>query len=322
MKFSKFCWLESIRCDSTVPATRQRVIAQIGATADENGNGAWMTNERVMKALGVSLRTVKRARREAVEKGYWVITKPGRACGQGTGFTTHYRLTMPVVNGVSTAPINDENPGVNGVRGDTLKESFTVSPESFNGDSSDPLWCHGSTPSSVISSVLPSGESRAREEPLDVSSTSSLREEVVTAVPEPSDALSQDQLLETNSIYDGELVDEDDDPEPPYYCEKHRPYGTSDSCPGCKIARLNHEAWEKRQGANGVAGWLLLAQKLGEEPAPEREPRPKCPWCRDTGLVILSDGTPGSLPMWCLHEAGARRPATDEEIAEYERRTA
>lgn len=194
-----------------------------------------------------------------------------------------------------------------------------MSPESFNSDTSDPLWCHGSTPSSVISSVLPSGESRAREEPLDV-----------TAVPESSDALSQDQLLETNLIYDGQLVEPDDDPEPPYYCEKHRPYGTPDSCPGCKIARKNHEAWEKRNGVEGPEGWAALggsklrtiAELARQERIRERALEPSCPWCRDTGLVLMRDGTPGDSPMWCSHELYGRRPATDEEIADYERRTA
>lgn len=314
MKFSKFCWLEAVRCDSTLTPALQRVICHIGATADENGIDAWKANERVMKELGVSPATMKRARRAATKRGLWVVTSPGRASGQGLGYTPHYRLTMPAAVGTSTAssaaPSNDETAGVNRVSTDPIND-LTGSGQTFNRVSTDPLPGLASTPSSVLSSELSSGESRAREEPLDV-----------TAVPESSDALSQDQLLETNLIYDGQLVEPDDDPEPPYYCEKHRPYGTPDSCPGCKIARLNHEAWEKRQGVNGVAGWLLLAQKLGEEPAPEREPRPKCPWCRDTGLVLMRDGTPGDSPMWCSHELYGRRPATDEEIAEYERRTA
>lgn len=313
MKFSKFCWLEAVRCDSTLTPALQRVICHIGATADENGIDAWKANERVMKELGVSPATMKRARRAATKRGLWVVTSPGRASGQGLGYTPHYRLTMPVVgaNAASSADLgNDETAGVNRVSTDPIND-LTGSGQTFNRVSTDPLPGLASTPSSVLSSELSSGESRAREEPLDV-----------TAVPESSDALSQDQSLQKTVIYDGQLVESDDDPEPPYYCEKHRPYGTPDSCPGCKIARLNHEAWEKRQGVNGVAGWLLLAQKLGEEPAPEREPRPKCPWCRDTGLVILGDGTPGDSPMWCSHELYGRRPATDEEIADYERRTA
>ncbi|MDO2969554.1 helix-turn-helix domain-containing protein [Mycobacteroides abscessus] len=300
MKFSKLAWLGVVRHLRDIPAVQRLAILDIGDTSDKNGHEAWKSNKRVMDELGVSLDTVKRARRAAIDHGLWVVTKPGRACGKGDDKeTTHYRLTMPV-NGCSTAPIKDD---------------LTGAVDGVNGCSRAPLMGAEIAPSSVLSSELSSGESRAREEPLDV-----------TVVPEPSDALSQD-LLEQNYDIEGVVIEgvldkHDIDPEPPYYCEKHRPFGTSDSCPGCKIARLNHEAWEKRQGVNGPAGWLLLAQQLGQEPALERESRPKCPWCRDTGLVILSDGTPGSLPMWCLHEAGARRPATDEEIAEYERRTA
>ncbi|RIR89267.1 hypothetical protein [Mycobacteroides abscessus] len=296
MKFSKLAWLGVVRHLRDIPAVQRLVIEDIGGTSDKNGNEAWKSNKKVMDELGVSLDTVKRARRAAVDHGLWVVTKLGRACGKGDDKeTTHYRLTMPV-NGCSTAPIKDD---------------LTGAADGVNGCSTALLTGAEIAPSLGTSLELSLGESRAREEPLDV-----------TAVPEPVSALSQDQSLQKTVIYDGQLVEPADDPEPPYYCEKHRPYGTSDSCPGCKIARLNHEAWGKRQGVNGPAGWLLLAQQLGQEPAPEKESRPKCPWCRDTGLVILSDGTPGSLPMWCLHEAGARRPATDEEIADYERRTA
>ncbi|MDM2171517.1 Uncharacterised protein [Mycobacteroides abscessus subsp. abscessus] len=296
MKFSKLAWLGVVRHLRDIPAVQRLAILDIGDTSDKNGLDAWKSNKKVMDELGVSLDTVKRARRAAVDHGLWVVTKPGRACGKGDDKeTTHYRLTMPA-NGCSTAPIKDD---------------LTGAADGVNGCYRAPLMGAEIAPSSGTSSGITSGESRAREEPLDV-----------TAVPEASDALSQGDLVVSNTMIDGELVELDDDPEPPRYCEKHRPYGTSDSCPGCKIARLNHEAWEKRQGVNGVAGWLLLAQKLGEEPAPEREPRPKCPWCRDTGLVILGDGTPGDSPMWCSHELYGRRPATDEEIADYERRTA
>lgn len=307
MRFSKFCWLEAVRCDSTLTPTLQRVICHIGATADENGIDAWKANERVMKELGVSPVTVKRARRAATQRGLWVVTSPGRASGQGSGYTPHYRLTMPAVV-ASAVSINDETAGVNRVSTDPIND-LTGSGQTFNRVSTDPLPGLASTPSSVLSSELSSGESRAREEPLDVA-----------AVPE-AHALPPRNLLVENTII-GELVEPGADPEPPYYCEKHRPFGTPDSCPSCKIARLNHEAWEKRNCRNGAEGWLLLAAQLGEEPAPERESQPKCPWCRDTNLVILSDGTPGSQPRWCYHELNKTREATQDEINEFYRRTA
>lgn len=323
MKFSKFCWLEAVRRDSTLTPTLQRVICHIGATADKNGIDAWKANELVMKELGVSPVTVKRARRAATQRGLWVVTSPGRASGQGLGYTPHYRLTMPAAAGTSTAssaaPSNDETAGVNRVSTDPIND-LTGSGQTFNRVSTDPLPGLASTPSSVLSSEQSSGESRAREEPLDV-----------TAVPESSDALSQD-LLEQNYDIEGVVIEgvldkHDIDPEPPYYCEKHRPFGTSDSCPGCKIARLNHEAWEKRNGVEGPEGWAALggsklrtiAELARQERIRERALEPSCPWCRDTGLVLMSDGTPGSQPMWCNCD-GTRRPATQDEIDAYDRR--
>lgn len=323
MKFSKLAWLGVVRHLRDIPAVQRLAILDIGDTSDKNGNEAWKSNKRVMDELGVSLDTVKRARRAAIDHGLWVVTKPGRACGKGDDKeTTHYRLTMPAV-GASAAPSNDETEVLNGCSTAPIKDDLTGAVDGVNGCYRAPLMGAEIAPSSGTSSGITSGESRAREEPLDV-----------TAVPEPSDALSRDQIV-SNTVIEGVLVEgvldkHDIDPEPPRYCEKHRPFGTSDSCPGCKIARLNHEAWEKRNGIEGPEGWAALggsklrtiAELARQERIRERALEPSCPWCRDTGLVILRDGTPGDSPMWCSHELYGRRPATDEEIAEYERRTA
>jgi hypothetical protein len=41
--------------------------------------------------------------------------------------------------------------------------------------------------------------------------------------------------------------DSTDDPEPSRYCRAHMPYGSSDPCAACKIARINHDKWSDRQ---------------------------------------------------------------------------
>ena len=70
-----------------------------------------------------------------------------------------------------------------------------------------------------------------------------------------------------------------------------------------------------------IAGWLDTAEATPSAiPIAAPSTARQCPWCRDTGLVLMSDGTPGSDPSACNHENGSRRPATSDDIAEYERR--
>lgn len=71
------------------------------------------------------------------------------------------------------------------------------------------------------------------------------REEAPTAPPSLPSANSNQEIL------DAEIVD--DDPEPPKFCRAHMPYGTSDPCGPCKIAREINEAWSQRQASRRMA---------------------------------------------------------------------
>lgn len=127
-----------------------------------------------------------------------------------------------------------------------------------------------------------------------------------------------------------EIIDADpDDLEPQPFCDRHMPDGTDDACGACKRRRRRHEAWECRQPVpmsgqqlKVAAGWFDTAGSTST-PSPTAaaspEPARQCPWCHDTGLVLMSDGLPGSDPSACNHD-NSRRPATSDDIAEYERR--
>ncbi|TDZ87353.1 hypothetical protein DE4585_00345 [Mycobacteroides salmoniphilum] len=311
MTFSKLAWMEAVRLDTWLTIAQRLIIIHIGSCADKYGVNAWKSNADAAKELGVTVKTVKRARRDASVRGFWVVTKPGRTAGQGMGYTTVYRLTMPAFNGVTADPIKDETPDFDGDCGVPLKDNLTGTVESIDGDSGVHCGGLGNTPHSGIYSGIYSGESRAREEPLDV-----------TAVPEPSDGLSPSDLLDQENIFDGELVEIDDDPEPQYGCDAH-PLGHGKPCPACGIARHNYKRWEERNPDRIAARLLGAAQlfdTLTDPPPPtERVRRPCCPYCQDTDFIILSDGTPGSEPMWCNCD-GTRRPATPDEIDAYNRR--
>lgn len=160
--------------------------------------------------------------------------------------------------------------------------------------------------SSSVKELNKEGERSARgrepDEPLDV-----------TAVPEPANALSPQSLLDENNIIDGELVDEPEDPEPPEYCAAHMPYGTSESCRGCKTARINHEAWTRRQNEGALLE--ILRDRETTSQAEAAKPRHRCNYCRDGGIVLNGDGTPGSQRRICHHD-GFWHIATPEELAE------
>jgi hypothetical protein len=84
--------------------------------------------------------------------------------------------------------------------------------------------------------------------------------------------------------------------------------------------RKKHEEWQSRQTARVFAQMAVYGarQNAAREAA---KPRWRCNWCHDGGIVLMSDGTPGSRPYACNHD-GTRRPATPEEIAAYEQRAA
>ena len=84
-----------------------------------------------------------------------------------------------------------------------------------------------------------------------------------------------------------------------------------DAKPGLLDFLVGDVVKERRLAANGQQSKI----------PPKASPAPawQCPWCHDTGLVITSDGTPGSDPAACNHD-NSRRPATSDDIAEYQRR--
>lgn len=99
-----------VRKAKHISAVRRLVICHIGATADRCGQKAWRSNALVMEELGVSLDTVKDARKDAVDSGFLVPTSKAPR-GAGNTKTMEYRLQIPAINSGSTAPIPKRNGG-------------------------------------------------------------------------------------------------------------------------------------------------------------------------------------------------------------------
>ncbi|WP_036475961.1 hypothetical protein [Mycobacterium sp. URHD0025] len=82
----------------------------------------------------------------------------------------------------------------------------------------------------------------------------------------------------------------DPDPKPPEFCKVHMPYGTGDSCPGCKIAREHHERWIGRNPGRlpALARRSTADQRVAEIQALKRRGA-DCKLCQGSGWVETAE---------------------------------
>ncbi|OHU48897.1 hypothetical protein [Mycobacteroides chelonae] len=301
-EFNKWRWFEAVMSDPRFSDGDKVILTWLVVKAVLNGNDTFCIRQQTVSAHTASNeRKVRRAYQRARELGYLVLISE-RQRGRGHTRADEYRLEIP--DDMSSIPeeIPDTSDINTGHRGQEYRTNPTEIPDNTNALNSENATPISSLKESSLSKFSERGT--APDEPLDV-----------TAVPETVNALSQDHLLdEKKYIFDGELVEVDDDPEPQYGCDKH-PLGHGKRCSDCGIARHNYNRWLERKASRAALADLLF--KIPEPPPPVK--RPSCPYCLDTDLVILSDGTPGSAPSWCNCD-GTWRPATQDEIDAYDRR--
>lgn len=99
---------------SKIPADQQRVISEIGDTANRDGLGAWKYTGELAAVLGVQSRTVTNARRAGVDAGFLTVTREpprGRPSKQVKSWTTEYRLTIPDEKAGTCVPTSGEKAG-------------------------------------------------------------------------------------------------------------------------------------------------------------------------------------------------------------------
>jgi hypothetical protein len=87
----------------------------------------------------------------------------------------------------------------------------------------------------------PPDSSEENPKPLDVENVEPVSRELVAQRVDGMDA-----------IVHGEVVDDDPDPEPQAYCDRHMPDGTDRPCGACGGRRRAHEKWEQRQPSLGL----------------------------------------------------------------------
>ncbi|WP_460359036.1 hypothetical protein [Mycobacterium sp. ZZG] len=90
------------------------------------------------------------------------------------------------------------------------------------------------------------------------------------------------QRIDGTDAIDGEVIDDDSDPEPQPYCDLHMPHGTDNSCGACGRRRKLREKWERRQQASWLKGVFSTTAEPAQppvrrQPAPEPAPRPEPP---------------------------------------------
>jgi hypothetical protein len=88
--FPKLQWCQMVHEQTQIPCAQRVAIVVIGLTADKYGCRAWKSTESVAAATGLDPRTIQRARKAAVDAGFWrVMLQPRR------GKTTEYQLLVP-----------------------------------------------------------------------------------------------------------------------------------------------------------------------------------------------------------------------------------
>ncbi|GJF09562.1 hypothetical protein NGTWS0302_24100 [Mycolicibacterium cyprinidarum] len=223
-KFNKFAWMNMVFTDKRIKGSQSKVLLWLAWRYAGDSDLVYVKQQTVADRLGVSLRCVKEAFKTGLDLGYLVLSQARRG-GHRTS-PNRWRLAVPTaLPGAESAPSQDE----------WVQETTRMGAgNDTNGCSFVPEWVQ--VPPTVTS------ENTDHKRSLVKVSSKGLEREVSA---HGADALTPSDALDENTTIDAELVDPDPDPKPPRYCRDH-PHGTPDWCGKCKTARLNYEAWTRR----------------------------------------------------------------------------
>lgn len=314
---TKFEWIDAVCLDERLTVGERYVLmgAILRFINTPYGKTFQVKQTTIADRLAVSPRLVKSTMKNARDLG-WLILDAHRRRGAGNHAADAYRINIPEL-GADHAPSDggigaqiDENRCTN--RQEKVHESSEI------GARPEPATCENLDPK-VFKEGSKEGFERghALEDLLD-------QENYIDAevVHEPAPADQLPVRIDGMDEIRGELVDADPDPEPPEFCDAHMPHGAGQSCIDCMFARKRHEHWQRSNPHHALHGLLTDLSMMPESDRDYAQAqalkRPACGRCQDTGLVLMSDGKPsGRNPSVCNHD-GTQRPATPEEIAQFE----
>ncbi len=279
---NKFDWVYALVADSRL-SDGHRLIGAVIALKYVLTNGDMTFHVRqatVAASCGTSERSVRRAYYELRSHGYIELLE-GRERGL-RGKSDAYRLTLGVQDSTVLYPkeeVQDRTDRSTGQDCPKYRTELTEVQDRTNAGTSE------NDPPKGFNKGLDKGLERG------------------------ADAAASRSLLisDEEEILEGELVDDDPDPEPPEHCTDHMPYGTGDSCGGCKIARKNHERWQGRSSTRLLAS---LFKHCGDTSDTPTVATPDCRYCDEKGWLLGTDGTVIDPAIACTHSTDSSEGRT------------
>lgn len=302
----KFDWCDAIYADGRINASERFVLVGIALRyARQDQNWQWHVRQKTIAAkFAIPERTVRRAMKSARDYGYMELVAE-----RGRGRTHHgadeYRLKIPEL-GASRSPSSEEEIPAN------LAANSEEIPARSAGNTGqdctkyrpDLTEIAAKTNSPASENDVPKGLYKGLEKGLERGGCAERpgpdggsRLPAVPDTPSLSHDFSQEEKHNPAVFIEAEIVADDPDPEPEYYCAEHRPYGVGEPCGPCKTARLNYEAWSKR--------WLDRALEAHRNSPPP--PPPTIPECQRHGIcdgrwILGDDGLPVEPARKCDHQ--------------------
>ncbi|WP_441957906.1 hypothetical protein [Mycolicibacterium houstonense] len=317
---TKFEWIDAVCLDERLTVGERYVLTNtvLRYINTAYGKTFQVKQTTIADRLAVSERVVRGALGKARKYG-WLILDAHRRRGAGNHAADGYRIDIPsqiparsAANGEGIPARNVENTGTNHQEYRHETSKIPARPNSTTCENVDPK-------------VLKEGSKEGFERGHaleDLLSQGNYIDAEVVHEPAPADPLPA--RIDGMDEIRGELVDADPDPEPPEFCDDHMPFGVGRKCTDCGFARRHHDRWKQRNPHHALRTLMSMSVEASSDRVYARAQalkQPSCRYCKDGGLVLMSDGTPGRNPSICNHD-GSRRPATPEEIAQYETRRA
>lgn len=324
--FDKFAWISAIRADEDerLSVGIKYVLQNIALVyVRHNGVGdLYARQETIAEKLKVSPGQVKKAYKVANARGYFVLQE-ARQRGRGHHGADRYRLQVPEEIGANCAPNTDEiGARIDGNRcTDRPKYVHELTEIGARIDGNMGSNQQKEALQGIKKGIKQGGEggTAVPDEPPNL-----------PAVPQQSNVSPSNDFPPSNNdaaiaaaddediygpIVEAELVLDEphqDDPEPKRFCSEHAA-NPGRACRTCQYLGDQHDAWKRRQAAKELSAIFAALPERQPEPPP---PRWRCSDCHDLGVVLNSDGKPGSDPRKCHHDRSWHQ-MTDGELAEY-----
>lgn len=266
----RFRWRELIAEHSWGKnSTVLRVLLKMDRYANSFGRDAHPGNSRLAAELGLSVDSVKRALRTAVQLGFLQVQHESK----GRGNATVFMVTIPAgaqthsekKGGTAVHPFSDEKGGhssapLSGIKGCTTDEKGG----------------HSCAPPSEHYQVSKGGETQVGTSP---------------TAPSPADPPSIEPTITPAAAAGADRADEAADTRPADRCPDHAGQGWVETpCHRCAAAKAKAKAWDEARAA-----------RQQDEARTRRDAAAACTRCDEHGFIAVTDTDGHESMTWCDH---------------------